>query len=142
MADIPGLIEGAHEGAGLGIRFLKHLQRTRVLVHLVDVAPLDGSSPVEGTQSVINELALYDEELLDKPRILVLSQIDKLPEAERDICCQQLIDELEWTGPVVKISALQREGLQDLIYLISATLVENMGMGHHVPFEQQSEMSI
>ena len=119
MADIPGLIEGAAEGAGLGIQFLKHLARTHLLLHLVDVSPYGGSGdPVDDAKKIVAELAKYSEDLADKQRWLVLNKLDQLPEAERDTRCQSVIDGLNWTGPVFRISALAAEGTQDLMYRI------------------------
>ncbi len=119
MADIPGLIEGAAEGAGLGIQFLKHLSRTRILLHLVDISPYGGSGdPIDDARKIIVELAKYSEELLAKDRWLVLNKIDQLPEDERQARCQEVIDGLDWQGPVFYISALSGIGTQELIYKI------------------------
>jgi GTP-binding protein len=114
MADIPGLIEGASEGAGLGIRFLKHLARTRVLLHLVDVAPLDQSDPAEGALAITRELENFSEALSEKDRWLVLNKTDLLPDGEVEKVCAAIIDKLSWQGPVYKISAAGREGTQEL----------------------------
>lgn len=123
MADIPGLIEGAHAGAGLGVQFLRHLQRTRLLLHLVDVAPVDGTDPVAAAKQVINELEQYDAELATKPRILVLTQVDKLgTEAEREAICSNIIKSLSWEGDVLQISALVREGTDELVYRVAEKL--------------------
>ena len=116
VADIPGLIEGAAEGAGLGIQFLKHLSRTALLLHLVDIAPIDGSSPVEAIQVISQELAKYSEELADKERWLVLNKTDLIPADEVEAHCQAIIEEAQWTGPVFRISAVQREGTEQLCY--------------------------
>ena len=119
MADIPGLIEGAAEGAGLGIQFLKHLMRTRLLLHLVDVSPYGGSGdPIDDAQKIIAELGKYSAELVEKERWLVLNKIDQLPDEERDARCQEVIDGLGWQGPVFRISALSAAGTQDLVYRI------------------------
>jgi len=119
MADIPGLIEGASEGAGLGIRFLKHLSRTCILLHVVDIAPLDESDPVESAKAIINELAAYSPELLNKPRWLVLNKIDMIPdEAERKKTIQRIIKGLAWKGKTFEISAIKREGTQALSYAL------------------------
>ncbi len=118
VADIPGLIEGAAEGAGLGTRFLKHLTRTRLLLHLVDVAPLDGSDPVVAAKAIVLELEKYDKSLADKPRWLVLNKIDQLSPDEIDEKCQAVVDALQWTGPVYKISGLKNNGLQSLCFAI------------------------
>jgi GTP-binding protein len=115
MADIPGLIEGAAEGAGLGIQFLKHLSRTRLLLHLVDIEPYEGTdAPVAAALKVVGELEKWGEGLDEKPRWLVLNKIDSLPDEEVDAHCQAIVDELGWDGPVFKISALLGEGLKEL----------------------------
>ena len=125
MADIPGLIEGASEGAGLGHRFLKHLSRTCVLLHVIDVAPLDESDPVESAKVIINELAAYNPDLLDKPRWLILNKIDMLPdEAIREQTLKHIIDGLNWQGPVFKISAIRSEGTQQLCYALMQLIDE------------------
>lgn len=119
MADIPGLIEGAAEGAGLGIQFLKHLSRTRLLLHLVDVSPYGGSGdPVDDARKIIVELAKYSEDLLAKDRWLVLNKIDQLPDGERDARCAEVVDGLGWQGPVFRISALSGIGTQELVRAI------------------------
>ena len=94
VADIPGVIEGAAEGAGLGIQFLKHLSRTRLLLHLVDIAPADGSDPVEAVRTIEHELARFSPELADRPRWLVCNKIDLLPEAEREARCREVVQAL------------------------------------------------
>ncbi len=115
MADIPGLIEGAAEGAGLGIRFLKHLRRTRVLLHLVDVAPLgDDGDPVEDCLAIIRELEAFSSELAAKERWLVLNKVDLLTKDELSALRARLIDALSWSGPVYEISALKGEGTRKL----------------------------
>jgi len=124
IADIPGLIEGAAEGAGLGIQFLKHLARTRVLLHLVDVAPYDGSDPVESFRVIEREIQKYSDELADKPRWLVLNKLDLLPEGEREQRCQEILDGIGWQGPVYKISAASKEGTQELAGRVMVALEE------------------
>ena len=114
IADIPGLIEGAAEGAGLGIRFLKHLVRTRLLLHLVDVAPYDQSSPVDSVRAIEHELEKFSETLANRERWLVLNKVDMLSEEDRDSHCQAIVDELDWQGPVFWISALSGEGTKPL----------------------------
>ncbi|HCW89723.1 MAG TPA: GTPase ObgE [Marinobacter sp.] len=114
IADIPGLIEGAAEGAGLGIRFLKHLVRTRLLLHLVDVAPYDGSSPVDSVRVIEHELEKFSETLAGRERWLVLNKLDMLSEDEREQVCSDIISQLGWEGPVYRISALSGEGTRDL----------------------------
>ncbi|MFS1703904.1 Obg family GTPase CgtA [Aestuariibacter sp. GS-14] len=116
IADIPGLIEGAAEGAGLGIRFLKHLERCRVLLHLVDLMPADQSDPVENARTIIHELEKYSPKLAAKPRWLVFNKIDLLLEEEADALCNDIKDALEWDGPTYQISAFQRLNLDPLCY--------------------------
>ena len=114
IADIPGLIEGAADGAGLGAQFLRHLQRTRLLLHLVDVAPMEGGvegvSPAEQVRAIERELDRHDPELLAKPRWLVLNKADLLLEEEQQAAAQAVIDELGWTGRWFLVSAIGREG--------------------------------
>lgn len=111
VADIPGLIEGASEGAGLGHQFLRHLQRTRLLLHVVDLAPFDEAvDPVEQAQAIVSELQKYDKTLYEKPRWLVLNKIDMIPEDEREAKIQDFVERLNWQGTVHQISALTREG--------------------------------
>jgi GTP-binding protein len=116
IADIPGLIEGAAEGAGLGIQFLKHLMRTHVLLHLVDIAPADGSDPVAAIRTIEKELQKYSPELATKERWLVFNKIDLLPENKVAAHCQKIIKKLKWDKPVFQISALKKEGTQALCY--------------------------
>ena len=116
VADIPGLIEGASEGAGLGHLFLRHLQRTRLLLHIVDIAPFDeGVDPVAQAKAIVAELKKYDKALYDKPRWLVLNKLDMVPEDERAARVKDFVKRLRWKGPVFQISALAREGLQPLV---------------------------
>jgi GTPase len=116
MADIPGLIEGAAEGAGLGIRFLKHLQRTRVLLHLVDILPPDPEAdPVKDAKSIVAELKKFSKDLAEKPRWLVLNKIDLLPEKEADKLCKDIVRRLRWKGPVYRISAVAKKGTTELV---------------------------
>lgn len=116
IADIPGLIEGASEGVGLGIRFLKHLQRTSLLLHLVDMAPADGHDPLTDAESILAELKNYDESLYHKPRWLVLNKLDLLPEDELETRCDDFLQRLNWDGPVYRISALAKTGLEALCF--------------------------
>jgi GTP-binding protein len=124
VADIPGLIEGAAEGAGLGIRFLKHLARTRLLLHLVDLAPLDESDPAAAAETIIHELSKFSPALADRDRWLVLNKADQLPEADRDARVRDVVARLDWTGPVFVISALEREGTEALTQEIMCYLDE------------------
>lgn len=114
IADVPGLIEGAADGAGLGTQFLRHLQRTRLLLHLVDISPMEGGvegvSPVEQVRAIERELEKHDPELLEKPRWLVLNKADLMFEDEARAVAEQVIAELGWTGPWYLVSALGREG--------------------------------
>jgi GTP-binding protein len=126
MADIPGLIEGAAEGAGLGIQFLKHLSRTRLLLHLVDVEPCESEEdPVTSARKVIAELEKWGEGIDEKPRWLVLNKIDILPEDEAEERCRRIVEELGWTGPVFRISALLGEGLKELTYRVMEFLEQD-----------------
>lgn len=122
VADIPGLIEGAAEGAGLGIQFLKHLMRTRVLLHLVDITPENGSDPVESVKTIEKELEKYSPELAAKERWLVLNKTDLLAEEEVEVYCQAIIKKLKWKKPAFKISALKKEGTQLLCYQLMEKL--------------------
>ncbi|SUA36785.1 GTPase ObgE [Neisseria zoodegmatis] len=139
MADIPGLIEGAAEGAGLGHRFLKHLSRTGLLLHVVDLAPFDDSvNPAEEALAIVEELRKYDEELYDKPRWLVLNKLDMLSEEEAEERAAEFLKQIGWNHPapddrfgfdmntprLFKISALSRQGTQDLVYQINTYLTE------------------
>lgn len=131
MADIPGLIEGAAEGAGLGHRFLKHLTRTRLLLHIVDMAPLDESiDPVREAKAIVKELGKYDESLYQKPRWLVLNKTDLLPEDEREKICKKFIRSLSWKGKSFTISALSGEGCKALTYAIMEHLEQESVTGN------------
>lgn len=123
MADIPGLIEGASEGAGLGIRFLKHLVRTRVLLHLVDLYPVDESDPAVNARAIADELEAFSPSLAQRERWLVLTKIDLLPDDERQARIQSVIDALDWEGPVFAISALAGEGTAALTGALMEWLV-------------------
>jgi GTP-binding protein len=119
VADVPGLIEGAAEGAGLGHQFLRHLQRTRVLLHMVDMAPFDDSiDPVAQARAIVGELKKYDKALFEKPRWLVLNKLDMVPVEQRAALVKQFVRRLRWKGPVFEISALTREGCEQLIRAI------------------------
>ena len=116
VADIPGLIEGAAEGAGLGHHFLRHLQRTRLLWHVVDVATIDPAvDPVRQAKAVLAELRKYDESLYRKPRWLVLNKIDMVAPQQRDDLVREITRRMRWRGPVFLVSALAREGLKPLV---------------------------
>jgi GTPase len=118
VADLPGLIEGAAEGAGLGHQFLRHLQRTRLLLHVVDLAPFDDTDPVAQARAIIAELKKYDPALHAKPRWLVLNKIDMVPLEEREARVKDFVRRLRWKGPVFQISALAREGLDPLVHKV------------------------
>lgn len=114
IADIPGLIEGASVGAGLGVRFLKHLERCRVLLHLIDIAPIDGSDPVDNARMIIKELHAYSDTLAEKPRWLVFNKTDLLDDKEAENRALHIIDELGWEGDYFLISAVNKKGIEPL----------------------------
>jgi GTPase len=119
VADVPGLIEGASEGAGLGHQFLRHLQRTRLLLHLVDIAPFDEAvDPVAQAKSIVAELKKYDRALFDKPRWLVLNKLDMVPADERAARIKNFVKRFKYKGPVFEISALTREGCEHLVQAV------------------------
>jgi len=123
MADIPGLIEGAAEGAGLGIRFLKHLQRTHILLHLVDIAPLDPEAdPVAGARAIVKELKKFSPELSRKRRWLVLNKIDLLEGKEREARCADIVRRLRYKGRVFRISGVTGEGTKELCQAVMREL--------------------
>ncbi|MBL8430260.1 MAG: GTPase ObgE [Dechloromonas sp.] len=127
MADVPGLIEGAADGAGLGIRFLKHLQRTRILLHLVDIAPIDpDSDPVRDAKAIVGELIKHDPALADKPRWLILNKVDLIPEEDREKTVKDFIKAYKkatkYDGPIFPITAISGEGTKPLIYAIHEAL--------------------
>jgi GTP-binding protein len=126
MADVPGLIAGAAEGAGLGIQFLRHLQRTGLLLHVVDIAPIDpGASPAGSVRAIESELHKFSAELAEKRRWLVLNKIDLLPGNDRAAARDALLKELEWSGPVYEVSAATREGTEVLARAIMRELEES-----------------
>jgi GTP-binding protein len=128
VADIPGLIEGASEGAGLGHQFLRHLQRTKLILHLVDFAPFDtGVDPVAEVRAIAAELKKYDPGLFGKPRWLVLNKADLLDPAERDRRAKEIVRRLRWKGPCFVISAVKSEGTRELCYAIMQFLEERSG---------------
>lgn len=127
VADVPGLIEGAADGAGLGIRFLKHLQRTRILLHLVDIAPIDpDANPVKDAKAIVGELEKHDPELAAKPRWLVLNKLDLIPEEDREKAVKDFLTAYKkatkYDGPVFTIAAINGEGTKPLIYAIQEAL--------------------
>jgi len=118
IADIPGLIEGASEGAGLGIRFLKHLTRTRLLLHLVDIAPLDESDAADDAMAIVDELNLFSPTLALRERWLILNKCDLIDDDESEARCKHIVEVLGWKGPVYRISAVSGEGTQPLVQAI------------------------
>ena len=127
VADVPGLIEGAADGAGLGIRFLKHLQRTRLLLHLVDIAPIDpDADPVRDAKAIVGELVKHDPALADKPRWLVLNKLDLIPAEDREKAIKDFLKAYKkatkYDGPVFPIAAISGEGTRPLIYAIQEAL--------------------
>lgn len=123
VADLPGLIKGASKGAGLGIRFLKHLSHTRLLLHIVDIAPFNNNDPVKDTQTIIEELIGFSDNLASKPRWLLLNKVDQIgTEDALEDRCQTIIDGLSWNGPVFRISALKKQGLTVLCHAIMTYL--------------------
>jgi GTP-binding protein len=132
VADVPGLIEGASEGAGLGHQFLRHLQRTRLLLHIVDIAPFDeGVDPVAQAKAIAAELKKYDPALYAKPRWLVLNKLDMVPAEEREARVKDFVKRMRYKGPVYEISALTREGcealIRDIYKHIRAQQIEEQG---------------
>jgi GTP-binding protein len=127
IADIPGIIEGAAEGAGLGHQFLRHLQRTSLLLHLVDIAPFDDSiDPVHEAKAIVEELRKYDDELHDKPRWLVLNKIDMLQDSAEVVA--QFVKDYGWDGPVFAISAISSVGCKELAYAIMDHIDESKAL--------------
>ena len=126
VADIPGLIEGAAEGAGLGHQFLRHLQRTRLLLHVVDIAPPDpDADPIDDARAIARELAKYDADLAAKPRWVVLNKLDLLPVDERKSRAAAFVKALRWKGPVFSISAINGDGCRELTFAVQAWLDEH-----------------
>ena len=125
MADIPGLIEGAAEGAGLGIQFLKHLQRTRLLLHVVDIAPIDPTvEPAREVVAITSELAKFSSELAEKPRWLVVNKTDLLTKDDLAVARDRLVEELDWQGPVFEVSAATGAGTEALGHAVIQALEE------------------
>ncbi|HUH94373.1 MAG TPA: GTPase ObgE [Casimicrobiaceae bacterium] len=126
VADLPGLIEGAAEGAGLGHRFLRHLQRTRLLLHVVDLAPLDvAAKPVADARAIVNELRRYDPALYEKPRWLVLNKIDLVPADERPARIAAFVKAYRWKGPVYAVAAIDGTGCRALVQSVAVWLSEH-----------------
>jgi GTP-binding protein len=130
IADIPGLIEGAAEGAGLGHQFLRHLARTRLLLHLVDIAPPDaGADIAREARAIVQELRKYDEALYRKPRWLVLNKIDLVPAGERGRTVKRFLRNFRWRGKSFIISALTGEGCRELVFAVMKHLEQDPGSG-------------
>lgn len=140
LADIPGLIEGASEGAGLGIRFLKHLVRTRILLHVVDMSPYDGSVPADNAKVIINELEKFSPELINRERWLILNKLDLVPEDEREARCKEVTDALNWKGPVYNISAITKNGTEKICYDIMSFLEDRAAAAAENPELAQQEL--
>ncbi|WPC74469.1 Obg family GTPase CgtA [Vibrio porteresiae] len=125
VADIPGLIEGAADGAGLGIRFLKHLERCRVLLHMIDIMPVDQSDPAQNALTILDELEQYSEKLANKPRWLVFNKVDLMSEEDAQEVIQDVLDALGWEDDYFTISAINRQGTKDLCMKL-ADFMESM----------------
>ncbi|MDQ0084037.1 MULTISPECIES: Obg family GTPase CgtA [Variovorax] len=133
VADLPGLIEGASEGAGLGHLFLRHLQRTRLLLHVIDMAPFDDNiDPVAQAKAIVGELKKYDAALYEKPRWLVLNKLDMVPTEERAARVKDVVKRLRFKGPVFEISALTREGCEHLVQAVYQQ-VKAQQVAEHAP---------
>ena len=137
VADIPGIIEGAAEGAGLGAQFLRHLSRTRVLLHLVDVSPVDGSDPLENAQVVFAEVLEYSEALAERPIWIVLNKCDLLAEDELQQRRRQLAAALDWQGPLYLISALTGRGTAELVQQLMSALEQQQELASASAAEAQ-----
>jgi len=138
IADIPGLIEGAAEGAGLGVQFLKHLKRTRLLLHLVDIAPLDEMPPQDAVRKLGQELVNFDSSLGEKPRWLVFTKTDVIDQAEAEEIATRVVKELDWTAPWFMISSVTRSGTDELMQSVGRALDDMTEFEQ----EQQKEWSL
>jgi GTP-binding protein len=114
IADIPGIIEGAADGAGLGAQFLKHLERCRILLHVIDILPIDGSDPLENAKTIISELEQHNQKLAGKPRWIVFNKLDLVLEDEARVITEKILKGLNWQGDVHSISAFNRNGTEEL----------------------------
>jgi GTP-binding protein len=129
IADIPGLIEGASEGAGLGHQFLRHLSRTRLLLHIVDIAPLDeGADPVKDAKAIVKELKKYDKTLFDKPRWLIFNKIDLDPKHDARIA--KFVKSMRWKGPWFKVSSINGEGCMEVCHKVAKFIAEAAAVEH------------
>lgn len=142
MADIPGLIEGASEGTGLGFKFLRHLTRCRLLLHVIDIAPLDASDPVESAHIIAKELTNYSQTLAERPRWLVLNKTDLMTDEEADTVCETIIQALDWQGPVFRISAISNKGTERLTQAIMTWLLEQRALEAENPDAAEAEQQI
>lgn len=129
VADIPGIIEGAAEGAGLGLTFLKHISRTRLLLHIVDMVPADHEvDPVDSFRVIENELDKYGQDVSNYSRWLVLNKIDLIPEDTQQEYCDDVVKQLDWKGPVYKISAIKKQGTKQLCFDIMKHVEEQLAL--------------
>ncbi|GLR65141.1 Obg family GTPase CgtA [Marinospirillum insulare] len=142
MADIPGLIAGASEGTGLGFKFLRHLTRCRLLLHVIDIDPVDQSDPVESARIIAKELASYSQTLAERPRWLVLNKLDLMLEEDADDICEKIISELNWQGPVFRISAISNQGTERLSQAIMTWLVEQRALEADDPEAAEAEEQV
>jgi len=142
MADIPGLIAGASEGTGLGFKFLRHLTRCRLLLHVIDIEPVDQSDPVESVRIITRELSNYSQTLAERPRWLVLNKLDLMLKEEADAICERIISELNWQGPVFRISAISNQGTERLSQAIMAWLLEQRAIEAENPEAAKAEEEI
>ncbi|MCK4674437.1 MAG: Obg family GTPase CgtA [Gammaproteobacteria bacterium] len=138
IADIPGIIEGASEGAGLGIQFLKHLSRTQLLLHIIDMQPFDGTDPVTEAKTIVKELDNFSHELAKKPRWLVLNKSDLLDENELKNKRDDIIQQLNWQGPVYTISALSKNGTENLVF----DIMKQLELDRALEWEQEQAKTI
>jgi len=138
IADVPGLIEGAAEGAGLGVQFLKHLKRTRLLLHLVDIAPLDEMPPEDAVRKLEQELLNFDSSLGDKPRWLVFTKADVIDQAAAGEIANRVVNDLNWTAPWFLISSVTRSGTDELMQSVGRALDEM----NELELEQQKEWTL
>lgn len=139
MVDIPGLIQGAAEGAGLGIRFLKHLNRTRLMLHLVDVMPPDGAPIAERVRTIEAELAGFSDALREREQWLVFNKCDLLPEAELNAVVELALRELDWERPWFRISAATGQGCDELCHKVMDWIIEQRSSGADEPTEESSD---
>ena len=142
MADIPGLIAGASEGTGLGFKFLRHLTRCRLLLHVIDIEPVDQTDPVESARVIAKEVANYSQILAERPRWLVLNKLDLMLEDEAEAICEKIVSELNWQGPVFRISAISNQGTERLSQAIMTWLLEQRAIEADDPEAAKAEEQI